>query len=44
MKSMLRKLKARTVEEMEEAMKISLDCFTKSDIENWFLHCGYNVN
>jgi transposase len=44
MKSMLRKLKARTVEEMEEAMKISLDCFTKSDIENWVSHCGYNVN
>jgi transposase len=44
MKSMLGKLKARTVEEMEEAMKISLDCFTKSAIENWFSHFGYNVN
>jgi transposase len=44
MKSMLGKLKARTVEEMKEAMKIALDCFTKSDIENWFSHCGYNVN
>jgi transposase len=34
MKSMFEKLKARTVEEMKEAMKIALDCFTKSDIEN----------
>jgi transposase len=31
-KSMLGKLKARTVKEMEEVMKISLDFFTKSDI------------
>jgi transposase len=44
MKSMLGKLKARTVEEMKEAMKMALDCFTKSDIENWFSHCGYSVN
>jgi hypothetical protein len=34
MKFMLRKLKARTVDEMQKAMKIALDCFTKSDIEN----------
>jgi hypothetical protein len=34
MKSMLEKLKARTVKEMKEAMKIALDCFTKSDIGN----------
>jgi hypothetical protein len=44
MKFMLGKLKARTVEEMKEAMKITLDCFAKSDIENWFPHCGYNVD
>jgi transposase len=44
MKSMLRKLKARTVEEMKEVMKIVLNCFTKSNIENLFSHCGYNVN
>jgi transposase len=31
MKSMLGKLKARTVEEMKEAIKIALDCFTKSN-------------
>lgn len=44
MKSMLRKLKARTVDEMQKAMKIALDCFTKSDIKNWFKHSGYSVN
>jgi transposase len=44
MKSMFRKLKARTVEEIDESMKMALDCFTKSNIGNWFSHCGYNVN
>jgi transposase len=43
-KSMSGKLEARTAEEMGETMEMALDCFTKSDIENRFSHCGYDVN
>jgi transposase len=44
MKSVLRKLKAATYEEMVESMKTALDSFTKSDIAGWFSHSGYNAN
>jgi transposase len=44
MKSVLRKLKAATYDEMAKNMKTALDSFTKSDIANWFSHDGYNAN
>jgi transposase len=44
MKSVLRKLKAATYDEMDKSMKTALDSFTKSDIANWFSHNGYNAN
>ncbi|MDR1579400.1 MAG: transposase [Synergistaceae bacterium] len=44
MKSVLRKLKATTYDEMVKSMKTALDSFTKSDIAHWFSHDGYNAN
>lgn len=44
MKSILRKLKPRTLEELYTAIQIALDSFTRDDIENWFKHNGYYVN
>jgi transposase len=44
MKSVLRKLKAVTYDEMIRSMKTALGSLTKSDISNWFLHDGYNAN
>ena len=44
MKSVLRMLKARTIDEMSEALIVSLDSITKLDIANWFRHDGYCVN
>jgi len=40
-KAVLRKLKARTHEELQKALKIALDAITLSDIKNWFKHDGY---
>jgi transposase len=44
MKAVLRKLKARTYDELGNGMKTALDSFTKSDIANWFSHDGYIAN
>jgi transposase len=44
MKSVLRKLKATTYDELTKNMRTALDSFTKSDIANWFSHDGYNAN
>ena len=43
-KSILRSLKARSVDEMLKALIISLNSITKTDIANWFIHDGYYVN
>ncbi len=43
-KSILRSLKARSVDEMLKALIISLNSITKTDIANWFKHDGYCVN
>jgi transposase len=43
-KSILRSLKARSVDEMLKALIISLNSITKTDILNWFKHDGYCVN
>ena len=40
-KSVLRKLKARSFEELQVALKTALDAITLSDIKNWFKHDGY---
>ena len=44
MKSILRKLKPRTYDDLVAALQIALDSFTLQDIENWFAHDGYNVS
>jgi transposase len=44
MKSVLRKLKATTYDEMVKSIKTALDSFTKLDIVNWFSHDGYIAN
>ena len=41
MKTILRKLKARTSETLLEALNYALNCITKNDIKNWFSHNGY---
>lgn len=42
MKSVLRKLKARTHEELQKVLKTALDTISIIDIKNWFKHNGYN--
>ena len=44
MKSILKKLKARTHEKLEDAINIALDSVELHFIANWFKHCGYIVN
>jgi transposase len=41
-RAVLRKLKARTWEELQAALKTALAAITLSDIKNWFKHDGYN--
>lgn len=40
-KSILRKLKARTVDKLHDALKIAFDAITPDLIKSWFLHYGY---
>ena len=42
-KTYLKKLKARTQEELEKAIALALETITESDCLNWFGHCGYQV-
>ena len=42
-KTLLRAAKARTREELEQALTRAIDRITKSDIRGWFKHCGYKV-
>lgn len=44
LKSILRKLKARTREKLDEAIKFAFDSVHSDFILNWFSHCGYTVN
>jgi transposase len=44
MKSVLKKLKPRTPDQLFAALRTALGSFTKSDIENWFAHDGYTTN
>jgi len=41
-KAVLRKLKARTFEDLQVALKTALATITLSDIKNWFKHDGYH--
>lgn len=41
-KSILRKLKARTLDELEAALKTAFDAVTPDLIKSWFSHCGYS--
>jgi hypothetical protein len=40
-KAVLRKLKARTCEELQNALQEALNAVTQFDIKNWFIHDGY---
>ena len=42
-KTALRAAKARTREELEEALAQAIKRITKADIRGWFKHCGYKV-
>jgi transposase len=42
-KNYLRRVKARTQEELEKAIVAALETVTVSDCLNWFQHCGYEV-
>jgi len=42
-KAYLRGAKARTREQLEEALTAALGLVTKSDIRGWFRHCGYSL-
>ena len=42
-KTCLRAAKARTREELEEALAGAIQLITKSDVRGWFRHCGYKV-
>jgi transposase len=43
MKSLLKKLKARTHGKLEQAVKFALDSLDLEFIQNWFKHCGYSL-
>jgi len=43
-KTVLRRLKARTFPDLIEALKQALLAITPQDIHAWFAHCGYALN
>lgn len=43
-KTILRRLKARTFSDLIDALKHALEAITTQDIHGWFAHCGYAVN
>jgi transposase len=43
-KTILRRLKARTFPDLLEALKQALLAITPQDIHAWFAHCGYAIN
>lgn len=42
-KSVLKKLKARTQDKLESTLNTALDSVKVSFVENWFRHCGYSL-
>lgn len=43
LKTYLRKVKARTAQELDRAIAEGLKLITASDCRGWFKHCGYQV-
>jgi transposase len=43
-KTILRRLKARTFVDLMDALKQALLAITPQDIQGWFAHCGYAIN
>ena len=43
-KTTLRRLKARTLPDLIEALKQALLAITLQDIQGWFAHCGYAIS
>lgn len=43
-KTILRRLKARTFPDLIEALKQALLAITPQDVRGWFAHCGYAIN
>lgn len=43
-KTILRRLKARTLPDLIDALKQALLAITPQDIHAWFVHCGYAIN
>jgi len=41
-KAILRKLKARTIDKLHDALKTAFDRITPELIKSWFSHCGYS--
>ena len=41
--SLLKKVAARTREALVEAIGLALEALTSEDAEDWFAHCGYQV-
>ena len=40
-KAILRKFRARTHEQLQDALSFALNCISDDDISNWFAHDGY---
>ena len=43
-KALLRKAKARSIEDLEMAIKHALEAISPSDAEGWFTSCGYTAS
>jgi transposase len=43
LKTYLRKVKARTTEDLDRAVAAGLQLITENDCRSWFKHCGYKV-
>lgn len=43
-KAILRRLKARTFDDLVEALQQALRAITPEDIQGWFAHCGYPIS
>jgi transposase len=43
LKTYLRKVKARTTEDLDRAVAAGLQLITENDCRSWFKQCGYKV-
>jgi transposase len=43
-KTILRRLQARTLPDLIDALKQALQAITHQDLHAWFAHCGYAIN